>query len=113
MLALCGCALKIHIDLRPEVERAKIDGKTLVNADHPQVVEIWNLVFMEFNRLKIKAYKSYLLNMLIPEWDLKGYAWLYKLKLLIMIQMFFYAFYSKIRKHYRKKNTKRQKEHSF
>ncbi|OKL41600.1 alanine--tRNA ligase [Pontibacter flavimaris] len=47
----CGPCSEIHIDLRTDEERAQVDGKTLVNADHPQVVEIWNNVFMEFNRL--------------------------------------------------------------
>jgi alanyl-tRNA synthetase len=46
----CGPCSEIHIDLRPEEERAKIDGQTLVNRNHPQVIEIWNLVFMQFNR---------------------------------------------------------------
>lgn len=46
----CGPCTEIHIDLRPDAERAKVDGKTLVNNDHPQVIEIWNNVFMEFNR---------------------------------------------------------------
>ncbi len=46
----CGPCSEIHIDLRPDAERTKIDGKTLVNNDHPQVIEIWNNVFMEFNR---------------------------------------------------------------
>ncbi len=47
----CGPCSEIHVDIRPEADRAKIDGKTLVNMDHPQVIEIWNLVFMQFNRL--------------------------------------------------------------
>jgi alanyl-tRNA synthetase len=46
----CGPCTEIHIDLRDDEERKKIDGKTLVNNDHPQVVEIWNNVFMEFER---------------------------------------------------------------
>ncbi len=46
----CGASSEVHIDLRSEEERRKIDGKTLVNRAHPQVVEIWNLVFIEFNR---------------------------------------------------------------
>ncbi|MDI9309636.1 MAG: alanine--tRNA ligase [Limnohabitans sp.] len=51
----CGPCSEIHIDLRSDEERAKVSGRSLVNADHPQVVEIWNNVFMEFNR---KADKS-------------------------------------------------------
>lgn len=47
----CGPCSEIHIDLRPETERSTLDGKLLVNQDHPQVIEIWNLVFMQFNRL--------------------------------------------------------------
>ncbi len=46
----CGPCSEIHIDLRSDDERAAISGFSLVNADHPQVVEIWNNVFMEFNR---------------------------------------------------------------
>ena len=46
----CGPCSEIHVDLRSDEERAKIDGATLVNADHPQVIELWNLVFIEFNR---------------------------------------------------------------
>lgn len=46
----CGPCTEIHIDLRPDVERAAVEGATLVNNDHPQVIEIWNNVFMEFNR---------------------------------------------------------------
>ncbi len=51
----CGPCSEIHIDLRTDAERFDVDGKTLVNADHPQVIEIWNNVFMEFER---KADKS-------------------------------------------------------
>jgi len=46
----CGPCTEIHVDLRDETERSKIDGKDLVNQDHPQVIEIWNNVFMQFNR---------------------------------------------------------------
>jgi alanyl-tRNA synthetase len=46
----CGPCSEIHIDLRTDAERNAVSGRDLVNADHPQVVEIWNNVFMEFNR---------------------------------------------------------------
>ena len=46
----CGPCSEIHIDLRTAEEKAKVSGLDLVNNDHPQVVEVWNLVFMEFNR---------------------------------------------------------------
>ena len=46
----CGPCSEIHIDIRSEEERKKLSGKDLVNQDHPQVIELWNLVFMEFNR---------------------------------------------------------------
>src|SRR5882762_6380604 len=48
----CGPCTEIHVDCRSEKERKAVDGKTLVNNDHPQVIEIWNNVFMQFNRLK-------------------------------------------------------------
>ena len=51
----CGPCSEIHIDSRPDEEKAKIPGAQMVNKDHPQVIEIWNLVFMQYNR---KADKS-------------------------------------------------------
>ncbi len=48
----CGPCSEIHIDLRSNAQRNQIDGATLVNKDHEQVIEIWNLVFIEFERLK-------------------------------------------------------------
>jgi len=51
----CGPCTEIHIDLRSNSEREKTDGKSLVNEDHPQVIEIWNVVFIQFDR---KANKS-------------------------------------------------------
>jgi len=46
----CGPCSEIHVDIRPKADREKISGLDLVNKDHPQVVELWNLVFMQFNR---------------------------------------------------------------
>ncbi|WP_139958614.1 alanine--tRNA ligase [Flavicella sediminum] len=46
----CGPCSEIHVDIRSAEEKAKVSGRDLVNMDHPQVVEIWNLVFMQYNR---------------------------------------------------------------
>lgn len=48
----CGPCTEVHVDCRTDEERTKQDAKELVNADHPQVIEIWNNVFIQFNRLK-------------------------------------------------------------
>ncbi|WP_405202852.1 alanine--tRNA ligase [Dokdonia sp. LLG6352-1] len=47
----CGPCSEIHVDIRSAEEKAAVDGKSLVNMDHPLVIEIWNLVFMQYNRL--------------------------------------------------------------
>ena len=46
----CGPCSEIHIDLRSNERRAKVAGESLINKDDPEVIELWNLVFMEFNR---------------------------------------------------------------
>lgn len=46
----CGPCSEVHVDVRSDAERAAVDGKSLVNQDHPQVIEIWNLVFIQYNR---------------------------------------------------------------
>ena len=48
----CGPCTEIHVDCRTEEEKKMVDGKTLVNKDHPQVIEIWNNVFIQYNRKK-------------------------------------------------------------
>ncbi|MFT7083651.1 MAG: alanyl-tRNA synthetase, partial [Nonlabens sp.] len=54
----CGPCSEIHVDIRSAAEKAKVDGATLVNMDHPQVVEIWNLVFMQYNRMADGSLKN-------------------------------------------------------
>ena len=48
----CGPCTEIHVDCRPDDERATVPGRELVNKDHPQVIEFWNNVFIQYNRLK-------------------------------------------------------------
>ncbi len=54
----CGPCTEIHVDTRPDEERKNIDGEMLVNADHPQVIEIWNNVFIQYNRSKDGSLQS-------------------------------------------------------
>ena len=49
----CGPCSEIHIDLRSDSEKSKTPGKDLVNTDHPNVIELWNLVFIQFNRMSM------------------------------------------------------------
>src|SRR5664279_4730372 len=51
----CGPCTEIHVDCRPDAERKFSEGKLLVNRDHPQVIEIWNVVFIQYNRIKSGA----------------------------------------------------------
>jgi len=46
----CGACSEIHVDIRTDEERAKVDGASLINMDHPELIEIWNLVFIQYNR---------------------------------------------------------------
>ena len=54
----CGPCTEMHVDCRSDEERKSQDGKFLVNKDHPQVIEIWNIVFIQFNRIKSTALES-------------------------------------------------------
>jgi len=54
----CGPCSEIHVDIRSDEERRKVDGAILVNKDHPLVIEIWNLVFIEFNRMSDGSLKN-------------------------------------------------------
>ena len=65
----CGPCSEIHIDLRSDEERSKVDGASLVNADHEQVIEVWNLVFMEYTEKRTVVWLPCQKNMLIQAWD--------------------------------------------
>ena len=75
----CGPCSEIHVDIRSKEEKANISGQELINKDHPQVVEIWNLVFMEFNRKANGDLEPLPKNTLIQEWGLSAYVWCSKM----------------------------------
>ena len=67
----CGPCSEIHIDLRSDSEKSKIPGKNLVNMDHPSVIELWNLVFIQYNRYQMEIWLNFQKNTSILEWGLK------------------------------------------
>jgi alanyl-tRNA synthetase len=83
----CGPCSEIHVDLRTEMKEEKFPGNRLVNADHPQVIEIWNLVFIQFNR-DMQGKLHPLKNKHVDTgMGFERFAVLYREKLQIMIQM--------------------------
>ena len=73
--------LEIHIDLRPDEEKAKVPGKDLVNHDNPLVIEIWNLVFMQYNRKADGSLESLPPRLSTRVWALNVCAWCCKTKI--------------------------------
>lgn len=71
----CGPCSEIHVDIRPDSERAAVDGLTLVNQSHPQVIEIWNLVFMQYNRKSDGSLEPLPQRLSILAWDSSVSAW--------------------------------------
>jgi alanyl-tRNA synthetase len=65
----CGPCSEIHVDCRPDAERALIPGRDLVNNDHPQVIEIWNNVFIQYNRMKDGSWYRCQPSTWTPAWD--------------------------------------------
>ena len=84
----CGPCSEIHIDLRSTDEKSSLPGAKLVNQDHPQVVEVWNLVFVEFNRKADGSLEQLPKNTWIQAWASKDFAWQCKVRLPTTIQMF-------------------------
>ena len=83
----CGPCSEIHIDLRSDEERKKVPGKDVVNTSHPQVIEIWNNVFMEFNRKADGSLEPSRHATSIPVWDSNAFAWRCRVRRRTTIQM--------------------------
>jgi len=77
----CGPCSEIHVDIRDDKERKKIPGKDLVNKGHPQVIEIWNLVFIQYNRRNNGVLEQLPSGILIQAWDSRGSVWLSRVKI--------------------------------
>ena len=73
----CGPCSEIHVDIRDDKERSELPGYKLINKDHPLVVEIWNLVFIQYNAKLFTAHSNcFLQNMSTPAWDSRDFVWL-------------------------------------
>ena len=84
----CGPCSEIHVDIRTEEEKKKIRGSELVNKDHPEVIEVWNLVFIEFNRLADGKLKNLAAKHVDTGMGLKGWQWFCRVSGRIMIPIF-------------------------
>ena len=84
----CGPCSEIHVDMRDDEERKKIPGHELVNKGHPLVIEIWNLYLFNITVKLMVLWNIFLAKHVIPEWDLKDSAWLFRVKNQIMILIF-------------------------